>query len=191
MQDIQDTTKRLDVPLVFTRFRGDGWQFYLEKPGLALATALLIAATLRAAGGLESRIAIGLGDATFTSTPKSPAMPDLGAASGLAFTASGRALDAMPKNRWLALAGEGVDKLHERLISFIDMRITKWSREQTEVLKVALGPRADVTQEWMANQLGITRQAVAARLSAADFIQINAAAGDFLSHFGGEWPTDD
>jgi hypothetical protein len=185
MQQIEAIAKGLEAPFEFVRFRGDGWQLYLEKAGLGLATALLITAALRAAGGLETRIAIGLGDARLQGTPTAAA---LGAATGTAFTASGRALDTMPKDRRLALAGTGVDKLHQRLVAMIDARIMRWSREQAEVLETALGPNNDTTQEGMAARHGITRQAVAARLQAAEFRMINAAAVDFLSHFGDARP---
>ena len=108
----------------FTRHRGDGWQIFLSKPGYALRAMSYIAAHLASAGWLQSRMALGLG------TAGSLSGPDLAAASGTAFTASGRVLDSLPKGRMLGIAGEGVDALHGNLIAYIDRQIQGWSAEQ-------------------------------------------------------------
>jgi hypothetical protein len=108
---------------------------------------------------------------------------DLLAATGTAFITSGRALDDMPRDRRLVLSGEGVDRLHQRLVAILDERISTWSREQAEVAAMALRPNDKPTQSTMAEQLGISRQAVAARLKASGFAGVNAAANDFLLHF--------
>lgn len=170
----------------FSRHRGDGWQLYLERPGLALTTTLLICAELRAEGGLESRIAMGLGGAHMGSFKNAAAVRDLGAATGTAFISSGRALDSMDKSSRLSIAGEGVDALHARLIAMIEEQVMTWSREQAEAMALALDPKDPPTQQAMAEKLGITRQAVAARLHAAGYRQLNGAAQDFLTTFGGE-----
>jgi hypothetical protein len=167
----------------FTRFRGDGWQLYLERPGLALAVSVLIISGLRASGKLETRVSIGLGGAYLSSIKNMLATRDLLAATGTAFITSGRALDDMPRDRRLVLSGEGVDRLHQRLVAILDERISTWSREQAEVAAMALRPNDKPTQSTMAEQLGISRQAVAARLKASGFAGVNAAANDFLLHF--------
>jgi hypothetical protein len=187
---IAGVAERRDGSATFTRFRGDGWQLYLEKPGPALATALLILATLRANGDLESRISIGLGAAAFASPKTSPAARDLMAANGEAFVASGRGLDRMDRKRRLVLSGEGVDLLHQRLVAILDERVALWSKEQAEVTAILMSPEGPRTQAAVAAQLGISRQAVAARLHAAGYAQLNAAAIDFRDHFGPEDPPD-
>ena len=179
-------TSQMIAPLTrFTRYRGDGWQIHLEDPGLGLCSMLLIATTLRAAGGLETRIALGLGAATLGSDA------GLATASGSAFIASGRALDSLGSQRRLALAGEGVDRLHMRLVAMIDRHASNWSREQAEVIQMLLAPEGAPTQSMMAERLGISRQAVAARIQASGFDQINGAANDFLAHFGSEGSSHD
>jgi hypothetical protein len=183
---IEQIAGKLDDVASFTRFRGDGWQLYLGKPGLALATALLISATLRASEDLETRMSIGLGGAYFSSFTNILAVRDLSVANGEAFIASGRGLDQMEKKRRLTLSGEGVDLLHQRLIAIVDERVARWSIEQAEVAAILLSPGHWHTQATVAEQLGISRQAVAARMKAADYHQINAAATDFLHHYGTE-----
>ncbi|MGL4235899.1 hypothetical protein [Tabrizicola sp.] len=185
MDLISHTANRINPLTRFTRYRGDGWQIYLQNPGLGLTTTLLFVSELRARGGLESRIALGLGSA-YVENEKS-----LGTASGSAFIASGRALDDLRPPRRLVLAGEGTDKLHLRLIAMIDRQTATWSPEQAEVIAMALAPEGAPTQSIMAERLGISRQAVAARLQAAGFDQINGAANDFLDHFGHKGDPDD
>lgn len=186
MARITAIADRINSIATFARYRGDGWQLYLERPGLGLTMMILIAADLRAAGGLESRISLGLGGAYFNSFKNLLAQHNILAANGSAFTSSGRALDAMSKSQRLVLAGEGVDILHKRLITLIGDRMDSWSREQAEAVALALSPEGVLTQVEMATRLGISRQAVAARLQAAGFDQINGASIDFLKKFGPE-----
>lgn len=174
---------RIESPATFTRFRGDGWQVHLEEAGLGLATMAWLAAELRAAGGLQSRMALGLGTATGTSDPT------LASASGSAFVASGRALDHMARGRTLAIAGEGVDRLHQSLLGYIEAQIAGWSHEQAEAVAAALAPGKPRTHAQIADRLGITRQAVTARLSAAGLDLLNRAGAAFLDEFG-ESPPD-
>lgn len=174
---IAQIAARIGKTTRFTRYRGDGWQIYLDDPGLGLWAMLLIAASLRAADLPESRIALGLGAAHGGSADS------LVTAGGEAFTASGRALDAMAAPARLALAGAGVDRLHQRLVALLDERAAGWSREQAEAVAMALEPEAQPTQAQIAARLGITRQAVAARLQAAGFANIKAAEQDFYHVF--------
>jgi len=166
----------------FTRFRGDGWQIHLAKPDLGLRVMLQIAATLRAAAGLETRQSLGLGSAHGLEGPT------LGAAGGTAFTASGRALDSMAEGRRLVLSGAPTDPLHRRLITMIDEQIAGWSTEQAEAVAHLLDPDAPKTRTAIAAQLGISRQALAARLEAAGFRQLSGACADFGNTFTREPP---
>jgi hypothetical protein len=168
----------------FTRYRGDGWQIYLDDPGLGLWAMLLIDASLRAAALPESRIALGLGPAHGGSTES------LVTAGGKAFTASGRALDAMAEQSKFALAGEGIDRLHQRLVAFLEERASGWSREQAEAVALALETEDQPTQAQMAARLKISRQAVAARLQAAGFANIKAAEQDFFHIFHRDGTAD-
>ncbi|MCX7888951.1 MAG: hypothetical protein N2422_04365 [Rhodobacteraceae bacterium] len=161
----------------FSRFRGDGWQILLAEAGLGLRVALAIAAELAAAGGPQSRMAIGIGAAAGI------AGPTLAAATGTAFVASGRALDAMAGGRRLDIAGEGVDRLHRCLVDYIDRQVQDWSVEQAEAMAMRLGPGQPPPRSRIAARLGITRQAVAARLAAAGHDLIERATAAFAAEF--------
>jgi hypothetical protein len=92
----------------------------------------------------------------------------------------------MPKGRKLALAGVQADILHQRLVAMIDEQVAGWSREQSEAVALAFAPEGPPKQAEMAQKLGVSRQAVAARLHSAGFTQIDLASADFLKHFSQE-----
>lgn len=161
----------------FTRFRGDGWQVYLDQAGYGLWAMLRIAAALRAAGGLESRIALGIG------TAEDVDLANLSTARGSAFVASGRALAGMQKGARLVMAGAGLDPLHCQLAPLMDERTSGWSPEQAEAAALAWSAFQHPTQQEMAERLGISRQAVAARLKSAGFAALDMAQWQFFQRF--------
>ena len=189
MDLLEQTARRIGPSTRFTRYRGDGWQVYVDDPGNGLWAMLLFAAELRSAGGIESRIALGLGEANRGTSDS------LNTASGSAFIASGRALDRLEPPQRLVLAHvkddnangqesrEIVDRLHARLVAMIDERISSWSREQAEAMAYAMAPEDHLSQTEIAARLGISRQAVAARLNAAGRDQVLGAVDDFYHLF--------
>ena len=181
---IADLAARIGKNTRFTRYRGNGWQIYLDDPGIGLWALLWIAANLRAKGALASRAALGLGEAYGGSADS------LDTAGGSAFVASGRALDDIGTQTRFALAGTGIDRLHQRLLALLEERITSWSHEQAEVVALALAPEDQPTQAAMAARLNISRQAVAARLQSAGFGNINAAQQDFFHVFHRDGAAD-
>lgn len=184
MDLIAGLAARIGAQTRFTRYRGDGWQIYLGDPGLGLWALIWITASLKAQGALASRIALGLGEAYGGSADS------LDTAGGSAFVASGRALDAIAANSRFALAGTGIDRLHQRLLALLEDRISGWSHEQAEVVALALAPKDQPTQAAMAARLNISRQAVAARLHSAGFGNINAAQQDFYALFHRDGAAD-
>ncbi|MCK9361922.1 hypothetical protein M0Q28_06935 [Patescibacteria group bacterium] len=110
-------------------FRGDSWQFCLERPELAVEAAVFLRAGLIAAG-LDSRIAIGIGSV------KSLDKRKISRSSGPAFEASGHGLDSLPKKRRLGLAfADGVqnpsaDSLMGAVIPLIDAQMEKWTSRE-------------------------------------------------------------
>lgn len=163
----------------FTRYRGDGWQIYLENPGDFLWAVVFLTAVLKADahGSLPTRIGIGLGTAAGLGAT------DLSSASGTAFIHSGRALDDMKVGETLDLAGDATDDIQRAVIYFIDDCMSGWTQEQAEAVALILTPGTNWTQARMAYELGISRQAVGARLKAARYARINDAKDAFHSHF--------
>lgn len=164
----------------FSRFRGDGWQLYLASPAPSLAAVLLLMASLRTRRtGLETRIALGIGPIERLGR----ARKGLADAAGEAFTLSGRALDAMPRHRRIALAGPGVVlPWHVALFELATWTAGRWTPEQAEAVALALGPQARRTQAEIAEVLGVTRQAVQSRLSGAGWDALSRSVEAVQSH---------
>ncbi|MEF3047440.1 hypothetical protein [Pseudotabrizicola sp. L79] len=152
-----------------TRYRGDGWQALLAQPDQALRAALYLLARLRAQeSSLGSRIALGFGTIDRLG-------PDtLADASGAAFTASGRLLDALPRGQVLAVAGTGITPLHQAVALLLGERVQKWSPEQAQAVALSLDHSTRIQAD-VAARLGISVQAVNARLSAAGYPAILGA----------------
>jgi hypothetical protein len=147
---------------LFTRFRGDGWQMFLSDPGLTLRCCLLLIASLRASSiGLATRISVGIG------TTGSLGRGSLSDASGEAFVMSGHGLDNMAKTKRLEIAGAwDLNSWQTAIFDIVEWQSGRWSREQAEAALVALEP-GNHAQADMAAKLGITRQAMQARLNSA------------------------
>jgi hypothetical protein len=167
----------------FTRFRGDGWQLRLMQPGDCLWACLLILARLRAdPKALGCRIAVGIGEEYPTDAR------DLSTAMGPAFTASGRALDRMKPDLLLALDGlPGIDPFRKLAFTVAADLAGRWSVGQAEAMALKLDPESPaderLSNETIARQLGITRQAVDARLKAADYPILDEMIQAFLTAY--------
>ena len=168
----------------FTRYRGDGWQIHLPHPRHFLWVTVYLNAVLRSEPKLflPSRIAIGLGRTDRLG------LTGLAGASGTAFVHSGRALDAMVVvGETIELKGEGTDDIQRCALAFIDDRISRWSQEQAQAVKLDLSPGSG-THADMAAILGISRQAVGARLQAAGGRPLMKALDAFFNH---DWQNPD
>lgn len=146
---------------LFTRYRGDGWQILVSVAAFDLRAALFLYARLAAHPGLPAtRIAVGV------STVDHVPGPDLSDAQGPAFAVSGRLLAEMERGERLRMAGSRMNALQVAFLGLLDDRIADWTPEQAEAMACALPPDAP-TQTVIAAGLGITPQALSARLSGA------------------------
>ncbi len=168
--------------LRFTRYRGDGWQVYLNSPSQALTAALLMHATLRAnETAIDSRFAIGIGPVTALGSTS------LSDASGPAFEASGTALDTIGKSR-LRIAGQGVTPALTAITALCEHIAYGWTAPQAQAIKLWLmAPSA--TQDDIAAQLGISRQAVQLRLAGAGKSAMVSAIAALKAHPFDAGPT--
>lgn len=190
MRIIRDCAAALGPRSDFTRFRGDGWQIRLVRPGDCLWACLLILARLRGAPELPGcRIAVGIGAEYPTGATGAT---DLSTAMGPAFTASGRALDRMKPDRLLALDGErpgggGIDLFQKLAFTVASGLAGRWTTGQAEAMALKLDPGSPAddrrSNETIAGKLGITRQAVDARLRAADYPLLEEMIQAFRTSF--------
>jgi len=167
----------------FSRSRGDGWQLFLRHPGMMLTASVALVAALVESGKLRTRIAVGVG----TVGRIGPA--DLSDATGEAFEVSGRLLALMPRGKSLAVAGPWVDPFHRALFDMADFQSSRWTKKQAEAIAFFMVPdlvreAADKpeSQARIAEVLGISQQAVQARLAGAGYANLRPALDAFESH---------
>jgi hypothetical protein len=191
MQIIAECARAIGQRTDFTRFRGDGWQMRLLQPGDCLWACLLILARLRAQdGALGCRIAVGIGEEYPTDAKT------LSTAMGPAFNASGRALDQMKPDRLLALSSlpEKPDRFRQIAFTVASTLAARWSREQAEAIALKLDADSPADEresnEGIARELGVTRQAIDARLKAADYPILNEMIEAFFRAYSGNAAHD-
>ena len=159
----------------FTRFRGDGWQIYLEKPELTLRAMLMLVALLGARQtGLQTRISMAIEQYDHLGST------GLSGASGKAFILSGSGLDGMASSQTMTYLGAtGERTLWRRaVLTLAHHSARRWSREQAEAMVAALAP-APPTQDQIAKDIKITRQAVQSRLRSAGLVVLAPALAAF------------
>lgn len=155
------------IRAVFARRAGDGWQVAVDHPALALRIALFIQSRLKEKSGAQTRIAVATGEGKLPSGPAS----DLNSAHGPAFVASGRLLEALPRQALMSHAAGGPLDAAFRLADHIAQG---WTEAQARAIAAMLPPGAGPRQK-VADRLGISRQAVDQALHAAGFPAIDAA----------------
>jgi hypothetical protein len=184
MRIIADCAREIGQRTDFTRFQGDGWQMRLVQPGDCLWACLLILARLRTeADAPGTRIAVGIGEEYPTDANT------LATAMGPAFTASGRALEQMKPDRLLSLDGPkgSIDAFRKLAFLIAGDLAGRWSVSQAEAMALKLDPDSPADKreanERVARALGITRQAVDARLKAADYHLLDEMMLAFLDAY--------
>ena len=171
------------LDLRFTRFRGDGWQVLLENPQLVLDAMIFIRARLMAGElSMDTRVSAGIGPIDTSGTD------DLSDATGQAFFVSGDHLDHARKRRFL-IAGAGVGPWQNAAVTLIEELVSGWTAAQAEAAAISL--LGDMTQEDIAKQLGVTRQAVQMRLAGAGYAALGDALHAFRNHDFAMRPQDD
>ena len=146
------------------RYRGDGFQLVLGDAGQAMTAAIQLRAALirhsEPNQRWDARIAIAVGDDDWQPTQ---AITD---ADGEVFVRSGQALDTMETQHLsLSLVEAEHDDFLSLVTRFVDDLIDGWSRYSAEI--VALSLQQTVTQQALAEQLGIRQPSVHKRLRAA------------------------
>ena len=164
----QDITRWApDMVSGFARSGGDGWQFAVSKQILTVRISLYLRAVLRRQGKrVSTRIAIASGPGTL------PPDGNPNAASGPAFTASGRLLGTL-SGPHASMAHASGGALHA-LVLLADHISQGWTPAQARALCQMLPPNSG-THAQAAQQLGISRQAVDQALAAAGYHALTEA----------------
>ncbi|SDL69715.1 hypothetical protein SAMN05661010_02322 [Modicisalibacter muralis] len=162
------------------RYRGDGFQIAVPKPGDAMVAAVLVRAALMQQSPSrqfmwDARIAVAVGPA------KMPTAERFAEADGQAFLLSGRSLDALGDKADRLTVVTPSTALNDELAlltRFADDILSHWSRFSAEVAYLSL--LHDESQQALAKRLERTQPTVNRRLIAARWTLVR----DYLAHVG-------
>ncbi|GEK72387.1 MULTISPECIES: hypothetical protein [Halomonas] len=150
----------------YQRYRGDGFQLAIARAEAALDAAVALRAALIAHSETghrwDARLAIAVGHDDWRPGEA------LASADGPVFVASGQALDALNASEThLALRHTDVDEApcEALLIRHLDALLADWSPRAAEAVGLRL--TEDLTQQALAERLGIRQPSVHKRLRAA------------------------
>lgn len=153
-------------------FRGDSFQVLLKKPEKALLFALSIKTALKSANNVNVRMALGLGDISY-STEK------ITESNGTAFSNSGEKFELLKQEKQNLSIKSGDELFDAEMNLYLKLSLIamdSWSVNAAEAVKIALQNK-DKSQEEMGKLLGITQSAVSNRLSRAyyeEIMEVNA-----------------
>ncbi len=156
-----------DVPLALVG--GDGWQCLIDPPERALPVLLRFMSILKSRG-VRTRLAMALDEVSHVEE-------DLNASDGPAFRRSGRALEQMPSDRYMALkvpelAADSCTLAADAIADLVDLLSSEWTEAQAQAVAGMLRgagsesvTQADVAASWRPQ--AITRQTVNRHLQRA------------------------
>lgn len=145
-------------------YRGDSFQLEV-KPEKALYTCVLIKSAIKQFKHLDVRMAIGIGEKTYTSEK-------ITESNGDAFVNSGECFEAMKKNT-LAIKSnfEGFDTTLNTMLDLANLTMNNWTVTSSEIIKIAL-ENPKLNQKQIANLLGKSQSNISEGLKRGGFDEI-------------------
>jgi|SRR5690606_1065358 len=153
------------TPKVWEVTRGDSFQVEIAQPENVLQKALYIKALIKCIGGLDVRMALGIGSKTYDA-------PKISEANGEAFVRSGRLFDQLKKNT-LAISSpwEEVDKTINLCLELALLTMDRWTPNSAEIMALAI-EHPGKTQLELAKILQISQGRISERQQRAGYDEI-------------------
>lgn len=153
------------TPKVWEVTRGDSFQVEIAQPENVLQKALYIKALIKCIGGLDVRMALGIGNKTYDA-------PKISEANGEAFVRSGRLFDQLKKNT-LAISSpwEEVDKTINLCLELALLTMDRWTPNSAEIIALAI-EHPGKTQLELAKILQISQGRISERQQRAGYDEI-------------------
>lgn len=149
--------------------RGDFFQLEIKKPEDALKKALQIKAIIKKTGTIDVRLAIGIGEKTYSGETISES-------NGSAFINSGEKFDLLKKENitmGIKTPWPDLDEDLNLYLKLMGLFIDKWSISSAELMHVIL-QNPQLTQNEIGKQLGIKQNSVSGRWSRANANEVLA-----------------
>lgn len=139
-------------------YRGDSFQLESSNIGNSLKTAIYIKACIKTIKGLDVRIAIGVGEKTFSGN-------SVVESNGEAFQFSGETLEQLKKEKVNLKIKTIDDQLNQELNLYFKLALTimdHWTSNSAEIVKLYI-EQPQALQEELGQHLGINQNAVSGR----------------------------
>lgn len=148
-------------------YRGDSFQAIIVKPADALKAAIKIKATLKTVPEIDVRMAIGIGNKTYTAAKVTES-------NGTAFVHSGETIEKLKNEKQtLAIKSDwpGFDKEMNLFLRLSLIVMDNWTVNAAEVVKATM-ENPETVQDKLGQMVGIKQSAVSNRLKRAYFAEI-------------------
>lgn len=139
-------------------YRGDSFQMELENPSESLKAAIYIKACIKTIKGLDVRIAIGIGEKTFSGK-------SVVESNGEAFLFSGETLERLKKEKVNLKIKTTDTQLDQELNLYFKLALTimdHWTTNSAEIVKLYM-EHPQALQEELGNLIDINQNAVSNR----------------------------
>jgi predicted XRE-type DNA-binding protein len=156
-------------PLMWEIYRGDSFQIEVEDVAKALDIAIKIKASIKCIKGIDVRMAIGIGQKSYTAAK-------ITESNGSAFVYSGELFEQFSKNMQtlaVASASKKFDSEVNLMLRLALIAMDNWLIIQAQTVKAAL-ENPGLSQKELGEKLGIKQNAVSSRLKRAYFDEIKA-----------------
>lgn len=147
--------------------RGDFFQVEVNNPLDALKKALQIKALIKKVEPLDVRMAIGIGEKTYTGE-------SISESNGEAFIYSGEKFDSLDKENitlGIKTTWEEFDEEMNLYLKLAGTFMNKWSVSSAELMEIVL-KEANITQDEIGKRLGIKQNSVSGRWNRANVNEI-------------------
>ena len=139
-------------------YRGDSFQLELENTAESLKAAIYIKACIKTIKGLDVRIAIGIGEKTFTGK-------SVVESNGEAFLFSGETLERLKKEKVNLKIKTTNEQLNQELNLYFKFALAimdHWTANSAEIVKLHM-EQPQALQEELGKHIGINQNAVSSR----------------------------
>ena len=139
-------------------YRGDSFQLEMESPTESLKAAIYIKACIKTIKGLDVRIAIGVGEKSFSGK-------SVVESNGEAFLFSGETLEGLKKEKINLKIKTTNEQLNQELNLYFRFALAimdNWTTNSAEIVKLYM-EQPDALQEELGKHIGINQNAVSSR----------------------------
>jgi len=156
-----------NTPKQWEIYRGDSFQAEVKNPADALAVALQIKAAVKALKGADVRLAIGIGEKTYSAK-------SITESNGSAFNYSGELAEELKKLKLNLSVRSGSPEFDREMNLYLKLALIildGWTMNAAKTIYTAL-QHPEKSQEALGKLLGIRQNAISTRLKRARYYEI-------------------